>query len=109
MENLGLRVQTEEVIPVARIMLEQWASDPALAPALDEYLESNDLHQMAAGAILAIGTVIVMTLVSTSLKVSYKDGKWAMSYDSKNISGNAVEMVKAVMGKIPDSLAHITK
>jgi hypothetical protein len=107
--NLGLRVQTDEVIPVVRIMLEQWANDPAIAPVLEDYIESNDIHTMAAGTILAIGAVITMTLISTSLKVSYNEGKWKISYDSKNISSNAVEIVKAVMDKIPDTLAHIIK
>ena len=109
LENLGLRVQTDEVIPVVRTILEHWANDPAIAPVLEDYIESNNIHTMAAGTILAIGTVIIMTLVSTSLKVSYKNGKLDINYDSDNISNNAVEMVKAVMGKIPDSLAHIIK
>lgn len=100
-------VNAMEVVPVAKALLEQWASDPEMSPVLDEFLESNPINTMAAGVILAIGSVILMTIVSTSLKIELKDGNLNISYDTGNISNNAVEMVKAVLNKIPESINGI--
>ena len=105
--KMNSNVNVEEVVPVAKTLLEQWASDPEMSPVLDEFLESNPINTMAAGVILAIGSVILMTIVSTSLKVEFKDGKLSISYDTSNISDNAVEMVKTVMTKIPESINSI--
>lgn len=106
-DKLDSVINVEEVVPVAKTLLEQWASDPEMGPVLDEFMESYSIHAMAAGVILALGSVILMTIVSTSLKVEFKEGKLSISYDSSNISDNAVEMVKAVTSKIPESLKNI--
>ncbi len=78
-----------------------------MGPVLDEFMESYQINTMAAGIILAIGSVILMTIVSTSLKVEYIEGKLSVSYKSGNISNNAVEMVKSVMTNIPESIKSI--
>lgn len=106
-DKLESVVKPWEVIPAVRMQMEQWAQNPDLVSVLDEFMKSNQTHKMAAGVILAIGSVLVMTIVSTSLKVEYKEGKLNISYDSSNISNNAVEMVKAVMTKIPESIKNI--
>ena len=48
-----------------------------------------------------------MTIVSSSLKVEYKNGKISVNYDSSNISNNAVGLVKAVLTKSPESIKSI--
>lgn len=107
LEKLDSQVVPVEVIPVAKAQLYQWAENPQIAPLLDEYIESFDFTAMAAGTILAVGTVLLMTIVSTSVKVEIKDGKKSFSYTSENISKNAVELVKAVLSNIPVSLKKL--
>ena len=107
LDKLDSIVKAEEVISVVRILMEQWANDPSIAPVLDEFMESYPINTMDAGIILALGSVMLMAIVSTSLKVEYKEGNLSISYDSSNISDNAVEMVKAVVTKIPETLKNI--
>lgn len=106
-DMLGMGLAPQEALPTARTLLEIWAADPAIAPMLEDYMASNDINTMAAGAILAVGAVILMTVVSTSLKVKYDGGEWTVDYDSQNISDNAVEIVKTVLDKIPNSIKNI--
>lgn len=106
-EELDTHVVPGEVIPVAKAQLYQWAENPQIAPLLDEYMETFDFTAMAAGTILALGTVLLMTIVSTSVKFEIKDGKKSFSYSSENISKNAVELVKAVLSNIPVSLKKL--
>ncbi|WP_319503378.1 hypothetical protein [uncultured Draconibacterium sp.] len=107
LEDLETRIEANEVLPVAKEQLQLWAEDEILAPLLEEYMDSNPIKAMAAGTILAFGAVLLVTIVSTSLKVEVKDGKTSISYSSSNISDNAVEIVKAVMGKVPETIQHI--
>lgn len=106
-DMLGMGVTPQEALPTAQTLLAIWAADPAIAPMLEDYMASNDIHKMAAGAILAVGAVILLTVVSTSLKVKFEKGEWIVDYDSQNISDNAVEIVKAVMDKIPNSIKNV--
>ena len=106
-DELETVIKPGEVIPVVRMQMELWAQDPDLGEVLNDYMKSDQAHTMGGGAILAIGSVLVMTIVSSSLKIEYKEGNLSISYDSSNISNNAVEMVKAVMTKIPESIKNI--
>jgi len=107
LEKMESLVKPDEVVPVARTILELWARDPEKSIVLEQYLESHKIRTMDAGVILAIGSVLVTTIVSSSLKINYKNGKLTISYDSSNISNNAVEMVKAVLTKFPESIKDI--
>lgn len=104
MESL---VTPAEVVPVVRTIMELWADDPGKSPVLERFMENYKIYTMDAGVILALGSVLVTTIISTSLKIEYKNGKLAISYDSSNISGNAVELVKTVLTKIPESIQKV--
>ena len=106
-DELESVIKPEEVIPVVRMQIELWAQNPDLKEILNDYMKSDQDHTMGGGAILAIGSVLVMTIVSSSLKIEYKDGKLYINYDSSNISDNAVEIVKTIMNKIPGSIKSL--
>jgi hypothetical protein len=70
-------------------------------------MESYPISTMSAGIILAMGSVLAMAIITTSLRISYKEGKLNITYGGENISGNAVEIVKAVIGAIPETIKNI--
>lgn len=107
LEKMDSLVKPDEVVPVVRTIMEQWAQDPEKSTVLQQYMETHRIHTMDAGVILAVGSVLVMSIVSSSLKVAYTDGKLSVNYDSSNISNNAVEMVKTVLTKLPESIKSI--
>ena len=107
LDNLDSRVIPDEVVPVVRVLLEQWAGSPDIAPVMEKYLESDKINTMSAGAIVPLASILLMTIVSTSLKVEYKDGKFSMSYGTIHISDNAVKIVNAVLDKIPNSIKSL--
>ena len=100
-------VKPDEGVPVVRTVLELWAVDPEKSPVLERFMETYQIHTMDAGVILAIGSVLVTTIVSSSLKVGYKDGKLSISYGTENISDNAVKMVKTVLSQLSESIKSI--
>lgn len=100
-------VSPAEVIPVVRTIMELWADDPEKSPVLERFMEAYKINTMDAGVILALGSVLVTTIISTSLKIEYKNGKLSINYDSSNISDNAVELVKTVLTKIPESIKNV--
>lgn len=107
LDKLDSLIKPNEVVPLARIITEHWANDPEISVLLEEYMKTHQLHTMDAGIILAIGSVLVSTIVASSLKVKFKDGKLSIDYRSENISSNAVEMVKTVLTKIPESFKEL--
>ena len=68
-DNLDEPVVPDEVIPAVRIIVENWAAHPELAPELEDFLKKPMETTMDAGTILAIGSVLFMTIVSSSIKV----------------------------------------
>ncbi len=100
-------VKPDEVVPVVRTIMEQWTEDSEKSLVLEQYMESHQIHTLDAGVILALGSVLVTTIVSSSLKVEFKNGKLSIDYDSSNISNNAVDLVKAVLTKLPESIKSI--
>jgi hypothetical protein len=108
LDAMDTAVIPNEVIPSVRRIVEDWAGNPEMAPALDDFLKAPQERMMAAGVILALGSVLVMTIISSSIKVEFKNGKFSFSYDSAG-SKNAVSLVKAVLSGIPDTIKLITK
>lgn len=106
MDDLETAIVPEEVIPAIRMVVEEWATNPDLAPAFEAYLDESRDTEMAAGVILTVGLVIVATIVTSSVKAEYKDGKFSFSYDSKGAK-NTVELVKTLLTGIPETLKNL--
>lgn len=107
LENLETTIVPEEIIPAIRLAVEEWATNPDLATAFDSYLNEPRETEMAAGVILTVGVVLVATIIASSVKAEYKDGKFSFSYDSKG-SKNTVELVKTLLTGIPETLRNLT-
>jgi hypothetical protein len=107
LDALDTALIPDEVIPSVRRIVEAWAGNPEMAPVIEDFLTAPQERTLAAGAILALGSVLVMTIVSSSIKIEIKDGKFSFKYDSAG-SKNAVSLVKAVLSGIPDTIKMIT-
>ena len=106
-DDLDIKIKPNEVIPLAKVQLTYWATDEVIAPILEEYMNTNKIQSMAAGTILLVGAVLITTLLTTSLKIERKDGKTNWSFDSSNISPNAVNLVNAILTSIPESIKSL--
>jgi hypothetical protein len=106
-EQFLLPVEHEEAVQIARATLLVWAEDSNHAPWLKEYLEQYVDKEQAAGTILAMGSVISMVLITTSVKLERKNGEWGFSYDSSNISDNSIKLIKMLLATIPESVKKL--
>ena len=106
LDDLETAIVPEEVIPSLRLVVEEWANNPEVSPALDAFLDEPRDTEMAAGVILAVGAVIVATIVASSIKAEIIDGKVRFTYDSKGAK-NTVDLVKALLTGIPETLKSL--
>ncbi len=107
LDVLDTAVLPDEVIPSVRLIVEDWASNPEMAPALDDFLKAPQEKMMMAGTILAVGSVLFMTIVASSIKAEFKDGRFSFSYDSAGCK-NTVELIKAVLSGLTKTIKLIT-
>jgi len=106
LDDLETTIVPEEAVPAIRGVVQEWAKNPDLAPAFEAYLDEPRETEMAAGVILTVGLVLVATIVASSVKAEFKDGKFSFSYDSKG-SKNTVELVKTLLTGIPETLKNL--
>ena len=55
LDDLETAIVPEEVIPSLRLVVEEWANNPEVSPALDAFLDEPRDTEMAAGVILSVG------------------------------------------------------
>ncbi|MEM7574263.1 MAG: hypothetical protein AAF433_15265 [Bacteroidota bacterium] len=101
-------VDTKESVVIAKAVLLQFANHPEYGPMLAEFNANYINREMFAGStILALGGVITMIIAATSTKIERKDGETNWSYDTANISSNAVELIKSLLSLIPDAVIKL--
>lgn len=106
LDDLETAIVPEEAIPSLRLVVEEWANNPEVAPELDAFLDAPRDTEMAAGVILAVGAVIVATIVASSIKTEIIDGKVRLIYNSEGAK-NTVDLVKALITGIPETLKSL--
>ena len=99
-------IPADQAMPIVRESLSMWATNKELSLLVDNFLD-KPIKVQGVGIIFSLGTVLITTLATSSIKLKYKDGKWEFSFDSENISDNAVKIVEKVLSVLPKNLKSL--
>ena len=99
-------VPTEVALPFIREWLEAGAQDPTISPVIENFL-NNPSKTFGVAIVLSLGAVLLTTLVSSSIKAEFKNGKWYFSYSGEHISDNTVKIVNKFFSILPDAIKRL--
>ena len=110
LDNMKLKgaLSVNESVYLGRLLLEQYAHDPVLAPLVQESLEkTKKSDNLYVDLILTLGLVVNLTLLVVTTEVSVKkesDGKITWKFAKKKAEP---DLVKAVVGPVVDAVKGI--
>jgi hypothetical protein len=98
---LGRKLEAADSVRLGRVLLEQFAGDPNLAPFVDEaWSEVGNSDDLVVETLLALGLVVNLTLLIVTTKVTVeRDQKGRLTWRIEKRTADA-KLVKSIVGPL---------